>query len=193
MKKELMEVFVDYQNGFTEILYPASSELKKYFTELKVTLPEDYRTEVNLQVLQWLKEIAGALQKGFIITIDYGATSEELYQPSASNGTILCYNHQQVNEKYYCDIGEQDITTHVNFSALQHWGRRYGIECCGYTLQSHFLHALGLVPLLKNSKMECYPLMMDTATKFKVLIQQKGFQRCLLTGMQFAFRSNKVF
>ena len=191
MKKELQEIFVDYDEGFKEILQPAPGELTDYFEQLQVQLPEGYQTEVNLQSLQWLREISVVLKKGFVITIDYGSSSAELYKPSSCTGTVLCYHGQRANELYYQDIGEQDITAHVNFSALQHWGSLYGLDCCGYTLQAHFLHALGLVPLLQNSDISFYPLMIDTAGKFRVLIQQAGLKKPLLSGMKFAFSGHK--
>ena len=63
MDKELMEVFVNYEDGFREILKPASDELKEYFDELGVVLPEGYRTEINLEAVRWIEGIARAMKK----------------------------------------------------------------------------------------------------------------------------------
>lgn len=197
MKQELMEVFVDYKNGFKEFLQPAAQELKDYLHQLQVVLPEGYRTEINIEALRWLKNIAKILQKGFIVTIDYGFTAAELYNPSRCQGTLLCYNRHSINDSLYTTIGGQDITAHVNFSALRHWGQQYGLQCCGYTSQSKFLRSLGLVPALNSMEdnndtktaekvMKLYNCIINMSNKFNILVQQKGLQQPRLTGLQFA-------
>ena len=77
MQDELMEVYVDYKDGFIELLQPASPELKDYLRQLQVELPKGYRTEINLQAIDWIKDIATVLQKGFVLTIDYGYPSAD--------------------------------------------------------------------------------------------------------------------
>jgi SAM-dependent MidA family methyltransferase len=129
MQDELKEVFVDYKNGFTELLKPASRSLKDYMHELQVELPKGYCTEINLQAIDWLKEVAFVLKTGFVLTIDYGFTAAELFSAKRSSGTILCYHQQKINTYPYRNIGEQDITSHVNFSALYQWGLKTGLEC----------------------------------------------------------------
>ena len=79
MQEQLMEVFVDYSGGFIEVLKPANQNLIAYFTELNVELPAGFRTEVNLEARNWIEEIAKSLYKGYVITIDYGDVSTELY------------------------------------------------------------------------------------------------------------------
>src|SRR5688572_6914128 len=110
MQDELMEVFVDFNNEFVEVLKSASPQLKEYFQELNIFLEKNYRTEINLQAITWLKEIAGPLQKGFVMTIDYGFPSLELYSSHRSRGTLLCYHKHKINDCPYKNIGEQDIT-----------------------------------------------------------------------------------
>jgi SAM-dependent MidA family methyltransferase len=122
MEDELMEVFVDYKNGFVEMLQPAKKELSDYLAELNVVLPKGFRTEINLEATEWIREIATFLEEGYVITIDYGNASSELYSKSKRCGTLLCYHNHSINDSAYTDIGEQDITSHVNFSALCHWG-----------------------------------------------------------------------
>lgn len=197
MEKELMEVFVDYKNGFEEILRPANDELKGYLEEQEIILPENYSTEINLQAIGWIKEIALSLKKGFVLTIDYGYSAEEFYSPKRNSGTLTCYKNHQVNFSPYSNIGGQDITTHVNFSALSHWGKKYGLESSGFTTQTNFLRSLGLMNYLRNLEikdpqnnrdliLQIQKLLMDMGTKFKVLIQQKNVKGTMLTGVQFA-------
>lgn len=199
MKDELMEVYLDHDYEFVEVLLPASPMLKEYMQRLNVVLPKGFRTEINLGAIEWLNEIAVSLKKGFVLTIDYGNISSELYNPKRSGGTLVCYNKHRVNDDPYYNIGEQDITTYVNFSALSHWGLVNGLECCGYTDQGHFLHGLGIAEHLRKQEVGCkqiysdikdkalliHTLLMDMGNKFKVLIQQKGVQHAALSGLKF--------
>lgn len=199
MEEELMEVFVGYNNGFVELLQPASKVLKEYMAELDVQLPKGFRTEINLEVQEWLKEIAVSLKKGWLLTIDYGCSSAELYSQRRNCGTVVCYNQHQVNENPYHDIGKQDITAHVNFSALCHWGLKNGLTCCGLTTQTHFLVALGfkdyliktidqendIMKMVKKEAFLSYTLLVDMGNKFKVLIQRKGIGTQPLLGLKF--------
>ncbi len=200
MEDELMEVFVGYQNGFFESLRPAPEELKDYFRQLNVTLPKGFRTEVNLQAIDWIREIAQALKKGFVLTIDYGYPSSELYREYRRSGTLMCYHAHQANADPYHYIGEQDITAHVNFSALEHWGLKNGLECCGFTEQGYFLRALGLMDYLRTpgqnvetntsglhqKAMAIHSLLNGIGTKLKVFIQRKGPITKELTGLALA-------
>jgi SAM-dependent MidA family methyltransferase len=197
MKKELMEVFVDYDDGFIEELRPANEILKNYLKEQNINLPQNYSTEINLQAIEWIKEIATNLNSGFVLTIDYGFPSDELYSPKRNSGTLACYKNHNVNFSFYQDIGKQDITAHINFSALDYWGKKYGLQFSGFTTQANFLRSLGLMDYLrkyesedpgKNRKaiFQIQKLLMDMGNKFKVLIQQKGVKSERLTGMQFA-------
>ena len=198
MKEELMEVFVDYQNDFIEILHPANEELKSYFSDQNIILSKDYCTEINLQAIDWIKEISENLNSGFILTIDYGFSANDLYSDKRNSGTLLCYKDHEINDSPYCNIGQQDITAHVNFSALTHWGEKFGLDCCGFTSQSNFLRSLGLMNYLRKLEMEnvdennkdfifqINKLLVDMGNKFKVLIQKKGVKSKMLTGMQFA-------
>jgi SAM-dependent MidA family methyltransferase len=199
MQDELLEVFVDHQDGFSEILRPARQCLKDYLADFKITLPKGYRTEINLEARQWVAQAAAALKQGFMMTIDYGYSAESYYYPNRSRGTLVCYHQHRVNDQPYSNIGQQDITCHVNFSALCRWGHLNGLSCCGLTSQAHFLLALGFPDHLSKScaKEEdvlqaamararlMHTLLVDMGTKFKVLIQQKGFDRPpLLTGIK---------
>lgn len=197
MKDELMEVFVDYEDGFKEILKPANDILKDYLSEQNITLPPDYRTEINLEAIDWIKNIAENLKKGFVLTVDYGYPAAEYYAESRRLGTLACYYKHTVTEEYYKNIGEQDITAHVNFTALSIYGKKSGLDFTGFCNQNYFLRSLGLTNHLRilelnaenrESFMEINKLIMDMGHKFKVLIQQKNVDSKFLTGMQFSGR-----
>lgn len=201
MKDQLMEIFVDYKGDFFEILRPASQELKDYFLDLGVCLPYGYRTEVCLDTFTWIQNIAVILEKGFIITIDYGDESEKLYKERRKNGTVVCYHEHNISQNPFCAIGKQDITAHINFSALEYWGERQGLMTCGITPQAYFLTSLGFreclteagkkqgkanVQLAKEMSCISYTLLFDMGNKYKVLIQSKGLPEMRLTGLPFA-------
>jgi SAM-dependent MidA family methyltransferase len=197
MQEQLMEVLVAYQHSFTEVLSPATDALKKYFTEQQVDLPIGYSTEVNLLALDWIKEIAGHIASGFVLTIDYGFPSSELYNSKRNKGTMMCFKNHEMNHQPYDDVGKKDITVHVNFSALKHWGEKYGLHTVGYTTQGHFLRSLGLMNELRKFELQdpennrdellqIQRLLLDMGQKFKVLIQEKGAGRTSLTGMLFS-------
>jgi len=200
MENELTEVFVDYENSFIEVLRPAKGELKNYLEELKINLPFGYRSEINLDAIKWIHEISSTLKKGFVITIDYGYPSDELYQEYRNRGTLMCYYKHSVNEMPYEHIGEQDMTTHVNFSALDHWGRKTGLDFCGFTDQMHFLIGLGIDEYLKNLQekdpanyyrkmLPVKTLLMEMGETFRILIQKKGVERFELSGLKFPSQS----
>jgi SAM-dependent MidA family methyltransferase len=188
MQEGLMEIYVDHQDGFSEILMPARSELCDYFLALDISLPKGYCAEVNLQAIDWMAEIADSLDYGYVITIDYGGESADLYRADRCQGTLLCYDKHVISDCYYEHIGAKDITAHVNFSALRHWGTLNGLEETGYTDQGSFLGALGFrEQLLKRLESErdvllaarkanwlTHKLLVEMGRKFKVLVQQKG-------------------
>ncbi|HSD15019.1 MAG TPA: SAM-dependent methyltransferase [Flavobacterium sp.] len=198
MDDELMEVYVGYENGFYEVLRPASKELKKYLNELDVALPKGFQTEINLQATQWITKIARSIKKGYVITIDYGYTSAELYKPERQAGTLLCYTKHSLNEHPYENIGYQDITSHVNFSALCYWGLKSRLECCGLTSQANFLLALDfkkylreslepkedLIKTIEKEALLTQSLILDLGMKLKVLIQKKGAVKSNLQGLR---------
>ena len=198
MQEELMEVFVDYNGAFTEQLKPAPASLKEYLQRLNTHLPAGHRTEINLEAEKWLNEIATVLASGFIITIDYGYSSAELYQKK--QGTLLCYHKHTINDDPYINVGEQDITCHVNFSALLQQGEKQGLDCCGFTNQSNFLRSLGITEYLRRLEEKnkqpaaiaeaasLFSLLTQLGQRIKVLVQKKGLDQVLLSGMKFPLR-----
>lgn len=197
MEDSLSEIYVDYQDQhFKETRKPAGEALKTYFEELGVSLPRGFRTEVNLEALNWLKEAAARIDKGFIITIDYGGSSKELYKKYRSCGTVTCYRKHMVNDDPFTNIGRQDITAHVNFSALDHWGSKEGLNTCVMVSQADFLIASGFRQHLRENsgqqlngdifmqaKQEAAvirTLLLSMGSKFKVLIQSKGISTAFL-------------
>lgn len=196
--KQLMEVFVDYDNGFREVLLPACDDVKAYLNELGTELAEGFRTEINLQAIHWIRNISAVLKQGYVLTIDYGFLSDELYKPSRSHGTLVAFKDHQINYCPYQHIGKQDITSHVNFSALIHWGNMFELDVCGLTDQCHFLLSMGFKETIQQAYEQendifkaakkiaaiSNALLVDMGSKFKVLIQQKGINSVKLKGLE---------
>ncbi|NEP00015.1 MAG: class I SAM-dependent methyltransferase [Symploca sp. SIO2E9] len=128
---------------------PSTPRLREYFNWLGIDLLsgaycDGYRSEVNLAALEWLKNIANRLKRGFLLTIDYGYTAERYYLSARHQGTLQCYYHHRYHDDPYLYIGHQDITAHVNFTALERQGELCSLHKVGFTQQGLFLMALGL-------------------------------------------------
>ena len=138
------------ETNFVEITDTLSTpKLAEYFDFIDIdllsgTYPEGYRTEVNLAALDWLNTVENRLKRGFLLTIDYGYSAARYYQPARHQGTLQCYYQHRHHDNPYLYIGQQDITAHVNFTALERQGELCGLRNVGFTQQGLFLMALGL-------------------------------------------------
>jgi SAM-dependent MidA family methyltransferase len=144
------EVFVTLAGGtLTEVLdEPSSPRLAERLTGLGVSLPEGYRGEVNLALEDWTGQLAQALDRGFILTIDYGQLAPDLYSRQNHQGTLVCYHRHVANRDPYQHLGRQDITCQVDFTSLMRLGDRHGLATVGYTRQRQFLTNLGFASCL---------------------------------------------
>ena len=122
---------------------PSSNAITEYFDRQRITLREGQQAEANLAACNWIGEVASRLRRGFILTIDYGYQAKELYDERHQQGTLLAYSNHRVSEDFYRAPGMQDITAHVNFTALDFCAARAGLTSCGFTSQTNFLLALG--------------------------------------------------
>ena len=188
---ELHEVYVvKNDEGFGEELRPDAGRLHRYFEWLGLTPCEGNRGEANLAAVDWMRQVAGLVDKGFVLTIDYGYPAEELYAPFRRNGTVMCYHRHTTNENPYQKVGHQDITAHVDFTALQKVGAEAGLDAIYFGEQYRFLMALGFLEELVQlqarttdlreaaaQRMTLKNLVMPDegmGSKFKVLVQGKN-------------------
>lgn len=129
------------------------------------------------------------LGRGFVLTIDYGYPAKELFAPFRRNGTLLCYHKHQTNENPYQRLGCQDITAHIDFTALQKVGEQHGLSTLYFDQQYRFLLGLGFLESLIELQMhetdpqQAQALRMTLKNlvmpggmgdSFKVLVQGKG-------------------
>lgn len=127
----------------------STPQLQQYFSQVGVDLlapeyPEGYQTEVNLEALTWIESVAQCLKQGFVLTIDYGYPAPQYYSPARQQGTLQCYFHHRSHADPYINLGQQDITAHVDFTALERQGQAVDLERVGLTQQGLFLMSLGL-------------------------------------------------
>jgi SAM-dependent MidA family methyltransferase len=127
---------------FVESFVSASSVEMEYLDHYSVHPEEGERVEAGLEALRTIKDIADALKRGFLIIIDYGYVREELLA-GRHRDTIMCYRQHSVSNNPYEAPGEQDITAHVNFTALRVAGEQAGLECLGLVTQAQFLMGIG--------------------------------------------------
>jgi SAM-dependent MidA family methyltransferase len=166
----LYEVYVDVQKGrLCEVLdEPSRPGVATYLDNYHIpwqTFEDGWRAEINLDALRWMERTAHLLRQGFVLTIDYGEKARELYTREWPRGTLLCYSRHQLNERPLLRPGEQDITAHVNFSALINEGRRHGLRLSKYTTQRLWLQDMGIDEELERlRKTEFSPLDSERAT-----------------------------
>ncbi|MYF79418.1 MAG: hypothetical protein F4180_06015, partial [Chloroflexi bacterium] len=82
-------------------------------------LPEGYRGEVNLGISEWANSVAGLLKSGYVLTIYYGYERDTLYHSTRSEGSLRCYRDHVLGQNPFRDVGLQDITTQVEFTAVR--------------------------------------------------------------------------
>lgn len=108
-------------------------------TELAAVLPDGFTIEIAPQAIQWWRTASRALRRGKLLTIDYGLIEEEFFVPERGRGTLRAYYRHQVTDKLLENVGEQDLTAHVNFSAIQRTGEAEGLQTEKLITQSKFL------------------------------------------------------
>ncbi|MDJ0657883.1 MAG: class I SAM-dependent methyltransferase [Crocosphaera sp.] len=204
--KQLKEIYVTWNDDHLKeaIADISTPKLLDYFQLIEVDItdnnyPENYRTEVNLKALDWLATVSKKLKKGFLLTIDYGYPAEKYYHPQRYQGTLNCYYQHRHHHNPYVNLGQQDITTHVDFTALEKQGNLLGLQTVGLTQQGLFLMALGLgdrlaelsngnytLPEILKRRDALHQLINPTGLGgFNVLIQSKGIEpNKLLTGLK---------
>lgn len=208
MEGGFKEVRVSEEGGtFCELLAPCDDDTQNYIDtfllQYEEDFPEGYKTEINLRAKEWLEALSLKLLRGFVMTIDYGYPAWDYYSLRRNRGTLLCYHRHRVNENPYANIGEQDITAHLNFSSLKVWGEALGFNTIGFCPQGTYLVSLGLDEVIK----ECYGdepepglllnlkgliLPEGMGVSHKVLIQYKGKGSPSLRGFSFRNEADRL-
>jgi SAM-dependent MidA family methyltransferase len=156
MNGVLREVHVDVRDGgFVEVAGPLTDDrLATWFSEAGVELAEGQRAEVNLALLEWVAHLAMDLERGYVLVLDYGASARDLYGPTRPNGTIRAFQGQMVSSDVLSDVGERDITSHVDFDALERQALASGFQVAGRRRSNEFLLAAGLDETYQQARAE---------------------------------------
>ena len=195
----LREVFVSWagERFVEELREPSTAEMPEYFDGLGMRPGEGCRAEVNLEAVRWMLDAGSALERGFVMTLDYGYEAEQMFAPWRTDGTLLCFYRHNPSNDPYARIGRQDMTSHVDFTSVRRAGETAGLTTLGVTSQSEFLERLGIMEALSppqpgKTDMEEYMArrgavmeLLDPAGlgRIRVLVQAKGMGSAKLIGL----------
>jgi SAM-dependent MidA family methyltransferase len=107
--------------------------------DLAAALPDGFTTEICPEAQEWWRDAGRWLQRGRLVTFDYGLRAEEFFVPHRAQGTLRAYRRHHLNTESIAQPGEQDLTAHVNFSALQQAGEAERLKTEIFSSQSQFL------------------------------------------------------
>ena len=198
---QLLEIYVTLRDGrFEELSGHASTDrIAEYFADLGFWPGEGCIAEVNLQAIDWMRDAARSLRRGFVLTFDYGYPAKELYAPWRKDGTLLCFYRHSPSHDPYARIGKQDLTAHVDFTTLVRIGEEAGLATAGFTTQARFLANLGIgagvEAIAKESpaaleeyyaRRRAVQELIDPAGlgRIRVLAQSKGIERTTPSGFE---------
>lgn len=156
-----LESRADTASPFCLIERPAADVLARRVAQRMPPLP-GYRSEINLQAEVWIRQMGQWLARGAAILIDYGFPQHEYYHPQRAQGTLMCHFRHHAHDQPLVLAGLQDITTHVDFTAMADAALEGGLDVLGYTAQGRFLLNSGLAELIP-------PPGSDTAARGKQL------------------------
>jgi len=125
---------------------PADAHLRSAADALQ--LPQEYRTEIQLQACAFVSTLAQTLARGVILLIDYGFPAHEYYHPQRSEGTLMCHYRHRAHADPFFLPGLQDITSHIDFSAVARAGEVAGLDLLGYAGQAQFLINCGITDIM---------------------------------------------
>jgi SAM-dependent MidA family methyltransferase len=177
---------------------PSTPALQEYLDRLGVTLEPGWRGEINLRAVDWIRDAARRLRRGFLILIDYGHPARELYSVTHASGTLTTFSgHRSAGPEaagappWLERPGEQDLTAHVDFTSVQAAAAAEGLTTIGFLDQTYFL--LGLLPSIRNpqsSIRNVNTLVMPggLGSTHKVLILGKNVGAPTLKGCSFSMR-----
>jgi SAM-dependent MidA family methyltransferase len=154
-----------------------------------------YRSEINLRLAPWTQALGAMLGSGLILVIDYGYPRAEYYLAERHQGTLMCYSRHRAHADPYRNIGLQDLTAHIDFSALAEAGAKAGLTLAGYSTQANFLIGCGIDALIAEAAADDPMALLDLSAgakqlllpslmgeRFQVLGLSKGLDDLLLSG-----------
>ena len=150
-------------------------------------LPDGYASELGLAARAWVRSLADWLDRGLVLLIDYGFPRREYYHPQRLMGTIMCHYRHHAHADALWLPGLNDLTAHVDFTAMADAATAAGLQVTGYTTQAHFLLNCGLVERLTGRPSPAESVAVQQLTSeaemgelFKVLALARGISQPLL-------------
>jgi SAM-dependent MidA family methyltransferase len=128
---------------------PARGPLLEAARDIEVPAP--YVSEINLQGAAWMRHLVERIEQGAIFVVDYGFPRREYYHPQRAAGTLMCHFQHRAHADPFARPGEEDISAHVDFSALAQAASGAGAEILGYTTLAHFLVNCGITEVLAQT------------------------------------------
>lgn len=198
--QQVFERVVDFQDGFVWKKQPADSKLTAAVNNLNLSsAPAGYRSEINLALDYWIKKVANCCQQGVIMLIDYGFPAHEYYHPDRNEGTLMCHYRHQANPDPFYRPGQQDITSHVDFSQVCQAALNCDLMPLGFCHQAGFLLDNNLLEFCSHEPTHSEKQEILTLTSpaemgelFKVLALGKHFDEPL-SGFQRFDRLHSLF
>ena len=133
------------------ILQKENSELDGIIEQYDLHLKEGYTSEINLNLSGWIASIGDFLHQGLVLIIDYGFPRSEYYHPDRSMGTLMAHYQHYAHSDVLLYPGIQDITAHVDFTAIAECAIAAGFDVAGFANQAAFLMNCGLLSLLSET------------------------------------------
>ncbi len=165
---DINELYVGWENEhFVWREKPAGVSVRVRVEPLE--LAAGYISEINLRAEAWVRSIADVLKQGAMLLIDYGFPHAEFYHPQRARGTLMCHYKHHAHDDPLRLVGLQDITTHVDFSALAEAGTGAGFTLAGYTSQAAFLLDCGLEQIMAASDPDDIRTHMELTRQIKKL------------------------
>jgi SAM-dependent MidA family methyltransferase len=186
----------------TETFTPVTREVQEYLDRYSVIPEAGERVEAGLAAMEWMRRLATAVSRGFVVLVDYGYRREELVA-GRHRGTVVAARQHQLSRNPYEAPGEQDITAHVNFTAVAAAGEAAGLKTLGLVTQSQFLMGIGEANQFADAFEECCPPLPEDQAKvslqlkhlvtpagmgenFQVLLMGRGVDAASLSGLKFS-------
>ncbi len=202
--EDLREVYVRVEKGEIreELDALTQPEILKRVLPYALAWPEGYRTEVCLALEGFYKELSKKLVRGALLTLDYGYPRGDYYHPERRRGTLLAYYRHRVVENPYLRPGHQDLTAHVDFTALRELAEKYGLLNLGFTQQAPFLVSLGVERVLEEVSentfrdREALKLLLlpeGLGSSHWVLVQGRGLSGATLRGFRLSNRLHLLY
>ena len=169
-----LAVDVDDADAFVEVgIPPSTPALQERLRAEGIELADGQTAEICLALDDWVAAAAAPLRRGLVILIDYGAPAAELYDPiRRRDGTLRAYVRHQVHDDPYRFVGRQDLTAHVDVTAVERAAHAVGLSTIGITTQAEALMGLGIEDRLREiqndpaTTFEGYALLRSTLMRF---------------------------